>query len=259
MQWTDDAILLSVRKFGEDKALLRVFARTHGVFAGIVRGATSKTQRGNLQAGNAVSVTWQARLAEQMGTFKIEPVKPFAAFAMQDKLKLAALSSACALMETSLPERHPYPKLYKKFYGFLDVLSEATGEVFWQEAYIKLELEILAESGFGLDLTHCAATGSPENLVYVSPKSGRAVSEAAGEPYKEKLLKLPEFLSSPRLRGDTGGRQYCRPHLTSPASGGEIHDGLALTGYFLEHRLAEPHGKKLPAARRRLWDLLQAN
>jgi len=254
MQWTDDAIILSARKYGENKGLVRVFARKHGVYAGIVRGATSKSNRGIVQAGNAVSVTWQARLAEHIGTFRIEPVKPFGALAMQDKLKLAALTSACALLETSLPERHPYPKLYAAFYDFLEHLSDAEH---WQEAYVKLELEILAQSGFGLDLAHCAATGSAENLIYVSPKSGRAVSEAAGEPYKEKLLSLPEFLSSPCLRGDTGGRQYSRPPLTSPASGGGINDGLKLTGYFLEQRLAAPHGKKLPAARARLFELLR--
>jgi DNA repair protein RecO (recombination protein O) len=235
MQWTDDAILLSVKKYGENKAVARVFAKRHGVFAGIVRGATSKSTRGIIQPGNAVSVTWQARLAEQMGTFKIEPLKPFAAHAMQDKLKLAALTSACALMETSLPERHPYPKLYAAFYDFLEHMAAADH---WQEAYVKLELEILAESGFGLDLTQCAANGSNDNLIYVSPKSGRAVSASAGEPYKEKLLKLPEFLLSNN-------------------EGGNISDGLALTGYFLETWLAAPHGKKLPAARKRLFDLLR--
>jgi DNA repair protein RecO (recombination protein O) len=238
MQWIDDAIILSIRKYGENKGLVRVFARRHGVNAGIVRGATSKANRGIIQAGNAVSVTWQARLAEQMGTFKIEPVKPFAAYAMQDNLKLAALSSACALMETSLPERHPYPKLYAAFYDFLEHLSDAEH---WQEAYVKLELEILAESGFGLDLTQCAATGTSDNLIYVSPKSGRAVSEAAGEPYKVKLLPLPSFLSHSRKSGN--------PEDTVA--------GLKLTGYFLEEWLAAPHGKKLPAARARLFELLR--
>lgn len=240
MQWTDDAIILSVRKYGENKALLRVFARAHGVYAGIVRGATSKANRGILQPGNAVNVTWQARLAEQMGTFKIEPVMPFAAYVMQDRLKLAALSSACALMETALPERHPYPRLYAAFCGFLGCLPE-TGD--WQEPYVRLELAILAESGFGLDLASCAATGVSDDLTYVSPKSGRAVSRQAGEPYKEKLLPLPSFLIG---------------HSGRNGNDKETLAGLRLSGYFLEQRLVEPHGRKLPAARQRLMTMMKA-
>lgn len=235
MQWTDDAILLSARKYGENKALARVFARSHGVYAGMVRGATSKTMRGIIQPGNALNVAWNARLSEHVGTFKVEPLKPFAALVMQDKLKLAALTSACALIEVALPERHPYPRLYSEFYAFLEYLAEHED---WQEGYVRLELAILAESGFGLDLTHCAATGSKENLTYVSPKSGRAVSAEAGEPYKEKLLPLPSFL---------GG-----------CDEGEITAGLRLSGHFLEHWLIEPHGKKTPAARARLYQLLSA-
>lgn len=251
MQWSDDAILLSTRKFGENKAVARVFARNHGVYGGVVRGATSKTLRGILQAGNAVSVTWNARLSEQMGAFKVEPAKPFAAFVMMDKRKLAALTSACALLEAALPERHPYPKLYMAFYDFLQHMAERDD---WQETYIRLELAILAESGFGLDLTRCAATGTTENLMYVSPKSGRAVSESAGEPYKEKLLRLPKILWR-----DSKNREHRidQDPAQSLCDSQDWRDGLTLTGYFLEHWLIEPHGKKLPAARRRLCEMLK--
>lgn len=237
MQWTDEAILLSIRKFGETKAVTRVFSRTHGVHGGVVRGASSKTQRGVLQPGNAVSATWNARLSEHMGAFKIEPLQPFSAYAMADKYKLAALSSACALLEAALPERHPYPVLYHHVYAFLEQLSDS-GD--WLETYIRLELEILAQSGFGLDLKTCAATGSLENLSYVSPKSGRAVSKDAGEPYKDKLLPLPAFLCS-ATKGDMQ----------------ETLAGLRLTGYFLDSRLTAPHGKKLPAARQRLVTMMK--
>lgn len=246
MQWTDEAIILAARKFGESKAVVRVFSQAHGVYGGIVRGAFSKANRGILQPGNAVSVTWNARLSEQLGAFKIEPLQPFAAHAMADKYKLAALSSACALLESALPERHPYPKLYGHSYAFLECL---TGSEDWLETYVKLELEILSQSGFGLDLKTCAATGSSEDLRYVSPKSGRAVSKEAGEPYKERLLPLPAFLRHPgeSRDPDPAMRRGCKETLA----------GLRLTGYFLDSRLVAPHGKKLPTARIRLVAMMK--
>lgn len=241
MQWTDEAIILSARKYGENKALVRLFARHHGVHAGIARGAFSKTNRGIWQPGNTVSVTWQARLAEHIGSFRPELLAPFAAQVMGDKMKLAALASACALLEVSLPERHPYPRLYAHFHAFLTYLVDRDE---WQDAYVRLELEILSQSGFGLDLTACAATGMTENLAYVSPKSGRAVSHDAGQPYKDKLLPLPPFL---RLAGHADGDKKMQETLA----------GLRLTGYFLETRLSAPHGKKLPAARARLVTMMK--
>jgi DNA repair protein RecO (recombination protein O) len=205
MHWSDEAIVISVRKHGESSAVVRAFAREHGVYAGVIKGAHSKTNRGVLQSGNLVTVTWNARLSEHLGMFKMEMADSVAAHVMQDAMKLAALSSACVLIESAMPERHPYPKLYKQFGAFLLHLKTVDD---WLEEYIHLELAILAESGFGLDLTQCAATGTTADLVYVSPKSGRAVSKEAGEPYKEKLLKLPAFLLPKALSlegGELGG------------------------------------------------------
>lgn len=241
MHWTDTAIVLTVRKHGENSAIVRVFSREHGVFAGVVRGIQSKTNRGIIQPGNVVSANWQARLSEHIGTFKCELLEAHAAFIMQDSGKLSALTSACAIIDSSLPERHPYPKFYKTFKTFLTILNEGTH---WQEAYVKLELELLAEAGFGLDLYNCAATGKTENLVYVSPKSGRAVSEEAGRPYHDKMLPLPTFL--------LGNQQK------NPLGAAEILAGMELTGYFLGSWLLEPHRKKLPAARGRLQQYLEA-
>lgn len=237
MHWADEAIILSAKKHGESSAVARVFAQKHGVFAGVIKGINSKTNRGIVQPGNIVNVTWNARLSEHLGMFKIEMAESVAAHMMHDAQKLAALSSACTLIESAMPERHPYPKLYKEFQAFLIGLKTSES---WLEEYVRLELFILAESGFGLDLSQCAATGSTENLVYVSPKSGRAVSKKAGEPYKDKMLKLPEFLRHSRKSENTE----------------DIIDGLDLIGYFLEHWLFAPHNRKLPASRRRLIQAL---
>jgi DNA repair protein RecO (recombination protein O) len=237
MHWDDEGIVLSVRKHGENKAIVKALVRAHGVFAGMLPGISSKTNRGVAQAGNRVNLHWSARLSEHIGMYKAELLTPHAALVMQDATKLAALASACAMLETLLPERHPYPKLYDALEAFLDILEH---DGYWQEVYVRLELAILAECGFGLDLSSCAATGSTDDLAYVSPKSGRAVSRAAGEPYKDKMLPLPGFL--------------IEENAVKPA---EILAGTHLTGYFLEHWLAKPHGKKLPAARQRLVELLK--
>lgn len=198
MHWSDAAIILSSRKYGESSAVVRVLAREHGVFAGVVRSAGSKNNRGIVQSGNVVSSQWQARLSQQLGTFKLELLEAHAAHIMQDEAKLAALSSACTITEMALPERHPYPKLFSSLHEFLHTLTASDN---WQQDYIKYEISLLAESGFGLDLSECAATGRTDDLIYVSPKSGRAVCREAGEPYRDKMLPLPGFLLSPLPEG----------------------------------------------------------
>ena len=203
MQFTDAAIILSSRKYGESSAVVRVLAREHGVFAGVVRGANSKNNRGIIQSGNVVSSHWQARLSQQLGTFKIELLEAHAAHIMQDGAKLAALTSACAITELALPERHPYPKIFSALHEFLHTLTASDN---WQHDYVKYEMLLLAESGFGLDLSECAATGRTDDLIYVSPKSGRAVCAEAGEPYKERMLPLPEFLLGKESPLPVGGR-----------------------------------------------------
>lgn len=239
MNWSDAAIILSVRKYGENSAVVRVLTREHGLYAGVVRGVTSKNNRGIIQAGNVVSAAWNARLSEQLGTFKIEMMEALVAHLMQDATKLAALTSACSLLELALPERHPYPRLFLAFHEFLHrLIATENLEENWWEDYIKLELEILSECGFGLDFSECAATGVTTDLIYVSPKSGRAVCREAGEPYKNKLLPLPSFLLLPHHKGERE----------------QIFAGMTLTGYFLEHSLLVPHGKKLPIARQRLCE-----
>ncbi len=255
MQWTDAAIIISSQKYGENSGLIRVLAREHGIFAGIVRSATSSKTRGILQSGNGVSASWRARLSQQLGTFKIELLEAHAAHLMQDALKLSALTSICALIEISLPERHPYPKLFSALHEFLHIINNKNN---WLSDYINLELEILSETGFGLDLSECAATGRTDDLIYVSPKSGRAVCREAGEPYHEKMLPLPRFLIGNRQQAAGNNELPTNAYSLMPnAYFKEILAGMQLTGYFLEHWLLTPHNKKLPAARIRLYNLLK--
>ena len=184
-----------------------------------------------------VEVNWRAKIADQLGNYSGELREAHAARAMDSATELAGLSSACALVDEALPEREPHPAMYDGFQAFLTVL----GHEGWPAIYVRLELGLLQELGFGLDLEKCALTGTTEDLAYVSPKSGRAVSRTAAAPYAEKLLPLPAFLS-------TGGL---------PADHEELRQGLDLTGYFLERHVFWPHNKPLPPARARLIESLQ--
>lgn len=233
MDWRDEGFVVSVRPHGESSAVLTVLTRDHGRHAGLVRGATSRRLRGVLQPGNRIAVEWRARLEEHLGNYNVEPLDGSAALLMLDAGKLAALSSACALIEASLPEREPHPGLCQ---SFGDLITGLSGET-WPEAYVRWELAMLAEVGFGLDLASCAATGVVDDLLYVSPKSGRAVSRDAGSPYKDRLLPLPAF-----LRGED-------IHVADTA---DILDGLRTTGHFLASFIEEFTGKPLPDPRRRL-------
>lgn len=240
MHFTDHALVLSARKHGENTALMRVLAREHGIYSGAVRGISGKGARGLWQPGNRVLVTWKARLAEQMGSFTGELVEANAAYIMSDGARLSALTCAASLIEQLMPERHPYPGLYATLEGLVQALKS---EKSWAQTYARFELALLAECGFRLDLTHCASTGKIEDLCYVSPKSGRAVSREAGAPYKELMLPLPAFLTDPANAPSTPEHK-------------EILDSLRLTGYFLARWVLEPHGWRMPAARGRLLETL---
>lgn len=230
MEWRDDAIVLAMRPHGESGAVVSLLTREHGRHAGLVRGAQSKANRGVLLPGNLVSALWRARLAEQLGALKCELVAATAALAMEAAGPLAALTSACALCEAALPERQPHAPLFEALLALLDSLDSQA----WPSVYIHWELALLRGLGFGLDLSVCAAGGN-DQLCFVSPKTGRAVSLSAGEPYRDKLLALPRFL----VAGGEG-------------SAAEIAEGLVLTGFFLDRYVLGPHGQALPPARARL-------
>jgi len=237
MQWTDDGIVLAARRHGETSAIINVLSREQGRFAGLVRGGGGKTKRPAIEPGNRVHATWRARLEEHLGTFECEVVEPVAARWLGDADRLAGMSAALAVAATALPEREPHPPVYD---GLAIFLASLEGKD-WSSVYVKWELGLLAELGFGLELGHCAATGETDNLIYVSPKSGQAVTRSAGEPYRDRMLPLPPFL---RESGRAG-------------SASEVADGLRLTGFFLErHVYAEPSGI-LPDARTRFFQRLR--
>jgi DNA repair protein RecO (recombination protein O) len=230
VKWSDDAVVLSARPHGETATIVQLLTRAQGRHAGLVRGGQGSRQRGVYQAGNRVSANWSGRLPEHLGTLDCELVSSYAARVMDDSDRLSALSAAAAVCEGAMPEREPHPACFE---GLLALLEALEGE-HWAEVYVRWEVALLAELGFGLDLSACAAGGDNDHLAYVSPRSGRAVSLSAGTPYREKLLSLPAFLVG---RGE-GGRAA-------------VAEGLALTGFFLERHLFHPHDKPLPPARQR--------
>ena len=235
MNWTDEAIVLSVRPHGETAVVAELLTREHGRHAGLVHGGHSRRLRPLLQTGNHVDVVWKSRLADQLGHYSVELRRGFAAEAMAraDPAGLAALSSL-AMLARLLPERDPHPALFEISLFVLGFLDDAS---VWPALMVRWELALLAELGFGLDLGQCAATGSNDQLVYVSPKTGRAVSASAGEPYKDRLLALPGFLA---------GRAQGGVDLSNLAA------GFALTGHFLESRALAPRNSSLPEVRGRM-------
>lgn len=233
MDWTDEGIVLAARRHGESAAVCSLLTAEHGRHAGLVRGGAGRRQRGVLQPGNRVRAHWRARLPEHLGTYTVELCDAGAARVIDDPARLAALSAACALSEAALPEREPHGRVYNGLCALLESLSADEG---WAAGYVAWELALLGDLGFGLDLGSCAATGRNDQLAYVSPKSGRAVSLAAGEPYRDRLLALPAFL----IGGASAGPMA-----------EDVAAGLRLTGHFLEHHVLAPAGRGLPPARRR--------
>lgn len=236
MDWRDQGTLLSVRKHGETSVIVEVFTADHGRHAGVVRGGVSRKIAPILQPGAQLDLNWRARLEDHLGAFTVEPVKSRAGI-MSDRLALAGLNAMTALLSFALPEREAHPRLYAHSVAMFDLLGQTDA---WPVAYLQWELALLEELGFGLDLSACAVTGEADDLVYVSPKSGRAVSaEGAGE-WADRMLPLP-----PELLGV----------LTGGAAG--VVEGLTTTGHFLRHGLAHSLGNKpLPEARARLVDRL---
>ncbi len=237
MDWRDEGTLLNVRKHGETSAIIEVFTAAHGRHAGVVRGGTSRKIAPILQPGAQLDVSWRARLEEHIGSFTVEPLRSRAAAVMDDRAALAGLNAMTALLSFALPEREPHPQLYGQSIEVFDLLGQTPA---WPVAYLQWELALLEEMGFGLDLSACAVTGKTEDLVFVSPKSGRAVSVEGAGDWADRLLPLPAELQGV-VTGDLAG----------------LADGLRTTGHFLTHGLAHSLGDKpLPEARARLVDRL---
>lgn len=236
MEWRDQGAVLSVRAHGETSAIIEVFTQGHGRHAGVVRGGISRKLSPILQPGAQVEVTWRARLEDHIGAYTVEPLKSRAGV-MADRLALSGLNAICALLRAALPERLAHPALWQATVALLDALEAAPD---WPARYLRWELFLLEEIGFGLDLGSCAVTGSRDDLAFVSPKTGRAVSRAGAGEWAARLLPLPECLLG-----------------QGPARAVELAQGLAVTGHFLARELAPTlNGKPLPEARARLLDLL---
>ncbi|HRN83489.1 MAG TPA: DNA repair protein RecO [Hyphomicrobium sp.] len=233
MNWSDEGIVLSVRPHGETASVVELLTRTHGRHLGLVHGGRSRKARPVLQIGNHVAITWKARLADHLGHMQVELIRGYAAMAMEEPAALSGLTSMAA-MARLLPERDPHPNLYEVTLFVLAYLDDAS---VWPALLVRWELALLGELGFGLDLAECAATGANDGLIYVSPKTGRAVSASAGEPYRDRLLSLPAFLL---------------PGRKAPLAPGDIEAGFALTGHFLETRVLQPRGEEMPDARARM-------
>ena len=230
MEWSDEGTVIGVRRHGETSVILEMMTVAHGRHLGLVRGGRSRRMQAALQPGNDLIVTWRARLDSHLGLYAVEPVKLRAATVMETAFGVHVVQTVSSLLRL-LPERDPHQRLHLMAVAILDHLSDTplTGELL-----VRFETRLLEELGFGLDLSSCAATGARDDLVYVSPKSARAVSREAGEPYKDKLLPLPPFLLA-----DPGARP--------PAE--DISAGLKLTGFFLTRHIFEPRG--LPPLRER--------
>ncbi len=236
MDWRDEGIILAVRRHGETAAIVDALTAEHGRHAGVVRGGASRKMAAMLEPGSGVALNWRARLDDHIGVYAVEPVKSRAGL-LADRDALAALNAVVALLSRVLAEREPHPALYHRTVALLDMAEE---NAHWPLAYVRWELTLLEELGFGLDLASCAVTGATEGLEYISPRTGRAVTAAGAGDYKDRLLPFAPALVG---RGD-GNREA-------------VLEALNVTGHFLNDRVAhELRDGTLPEARGRLLDRL---
>ncbi|HVY20201.1 MAG TPA: DNA repair protein RecO [Bauldia sp.] len=238
MQWTDEGVIIGTRRHGETSLIVELMTAAHGRHLGLVRGGRSRRVQPMLQPGNSVTATWRARLDAHLGHYTVEGTTERAARLIEGAAGLYGIQALAALLRL-LPERDSHPKLYDGLVAILDYLDDpliAGGLI------VRFELKLLDDLGFGLDLAECAATGGNDDLAYVSPKTGRAVSRSAGEPYHDRLLPLPAFL------------------LEAPSQSQPDAEAVAaafhLTGYFLARHVYEPRGLEPSEARRAFLGLV---
>ena len=231
MEWDAPAIVLAARPYNEGDAVATILTQAHGAHRGLARGGLSRARAATWQPGNLIEARWVARLSDQLGTLTAELVHPGAALALDDPLALAVLAAACEVAEGALPEREPHPRVFD---GLLNLIVAQSGSL---AALVRWEAALLSDLGYGLDLSSCAITGHADDLAYVSPRTGRAVSLSAAGVWRDRLLPLPPFL----LTGGDG----------TPA---ELDQGLRLTGHFLARDAFGHQHRPLPPARLRLAD-----
>ena len=237
MEWRSDGILLATRKHGETSLIIDTFCPKHGRYLGVVKGGTSRKFAPILQVGAQLDLTWRARLQDHLGSFKVELVRARIVNAMSDRVLTAGLMAVSTILSGVLPERQAYDEFYRTTEDLLDLLNQPD---IWPLAYLHWELELLTVLGYGLDLSKCAVSGNTDKLRYVSPRTGRAISEEAAGEWAPKLLYLPPII------------------LKGPDNADGILDGLKLTGYFLTEKVFNELSVKSPVAeRQRFIDLLR--
>lgn len=232
MDWRDDGLVMGARRHGETSVILELMTRGHGRHLGLVRGGRSRRLRPVLQPGNLVAAQWRARLEDHLGALTVEPLAARAAHLLDRAAALNGVASLCALLRL-LPERDPHEDLFEMANAIAARLGDIRDFEIAATMMARFELTLLGALGFGLDLNACALTGAQDDLAYVSPKSGRAVSRAAGAPWRDRLLTYPEFLQ----------------HESVAAAQGDLIAAFRLTGYFLTRDVLNPRGVTLPAAR----------
>lgn len=236
-EWAAPAIVLHARPYGEADAVVTVFTETHGTQRGLVKGGFSRAKTAIWQAGNLVQARWAARLPDQLGHISAELVHASAALAMEDALQLAILSAACAVAESALPEREAYPRV---FAGLLHLVAQlARGPAVLPEL-VRWEADLLAALGYGLDLSRCAVSGETAGLAWVSPRTGKAATDAAAGEWRGRMLRLPRFLVG-----------------ANTSDMADWRDGLRLTGHFLARDAFGQLHRPVPAARQMLYDRVQ--
>src|SRR4051812_13404170 len=234
MEWTDQGVVLGVRRHGESSAIVELMTRSHGRHLGLVRGGAGSRMRPVLQPGNSVQAIWRARLDEQLGYYLIEGTRLRAATLLGSSHAVYGITHLASVARL-LPERDPHEEIFEMLEHVLDDFDQAGIAAMHT---IRFELAMLTELGFGLELDNCVATGATTELIYVSPKSGGAVSRIAGEPWRDRLMRLPPFLRDSEDAETDGGW-----------SGQDLQDGFDLTGRFLLRNVLEPRGQRHSDAR----------
>ncbi len=243
MRWSDTGIIVAINKSSESSLIIAIFTNNHGLHRGYC--AFNKKSMPTLQVGNIVAVTWNARLSTHLGRFQLELVESVPAFFLHDFNRMVALSAISRTVEKILPERELHQKVYDQYYMLIQCLKRSES---WTIHYIKLELIILEELGFGLDFSHCPINNTTIDLAFISPKTGRVISEVVGRPYKEKLLNLPKVL-----------RQIHYDHLSVVSLGIDFAECLTITSYFLYKHCFHPHNIDIPIERQLLYDAYRRN
>ena len=248
-EWRDKGIVLSVKKYGEKGIIANVLTLEHGRHLGWITNYNKKNIASHVQPGNLVDIFWKSRLIEQMGNFKIELISSVVGKILDDKVKLQAIFSICTLLEQVLPERQKYSEVFNATQAFINLLliDDKNSQNMWVEGYVKWEIGLLSSIGFSLNLNECAVTGKKNNLYFVSPKTGKAVSKEGSGKFAPKLLLLPRFLGGEDLIGSNFNQ--------------DIIAGLKITSYFFKNKLLisinDQSNTYLPNARNRLIEMIE--